>query len=231
MNRETSGLLRRGIVVSCQAHPGEPLHGAGMMPYMARAAETGGAVGIRANGEDISRIKNNVSLPVIGLYKQAYDDSEVHITPTLREVAEVVRLGADIVALDATARLRPGGETLAAFLANMRREFPDVRWMADVSTLEEGISAAQSGADFVAVTLSGYTRYTSFVRLPNIRLVRELSEGLTTPVIAEGGVGTPEQAAACFAAGAYAVVVGSAITRPQEITRVFVQACEQWMRQ
>jgi putative N-acetylmannosamine-6-phosphate epimerase len=216
--------IRGGLIVSCQAVEGEPLHGADTMAKMALAAKMGGAVGIRANGaEDIRRIKACTELPVIGIVKRVYEDSEVYITSTLREVEEVVEAGADIVAVDATMRRRPGNLSTSAFLERVKREFPDIVLMADISTLEEGIMAEQSGADVVASTMAGYTAYSRPSAGPDLALVANLVNTLTVSVVAEGRIRRPEEAKACIELGCWAVVVGSAITRPQDITRDFVE--------
>jgi putative N-acetylmannosamine-6-phosphate epimerase len=190
-----------------------------MMARMALAAQQGGAVGIRANGPpDIRAIKAAVSLPVIGLYKDG--DQDVYITPTLRHARAIVEAGADIVALDGTQRPRPDGSSLATLIAAIRVEWQKPA-LADVSTLEEGLSAQAAGADFVATTLSGYTPDSPALDGPDLELVRALVSQLSIPVIAEGRIRTPEEARAALAAGAFAVVVGGAITRPQWITAQF----------
>jgi N-acylglucosamine-6-phosphate 2-epimerase len=216
--------FRGGLIVSCQALENEPLHGAEIMARMALAAEAGGAVGIRANGvADIRQIKSVTSLPVIGIIKREYTGSEVYITPTLVEVEEVLAAGADIVAVDATNRLRPDGRNAESFIKLVKHHYPQALVMADVSTLPEGVAAVSAGADLVASTLSGYTRYSPDLDGPDFELIRALSQSVSVPVIAEGRIRTPEEAAKCLQLGAWAVVVGSAITRPQEITQSFVE--------
>lgn len=216
--------IRGGLIVSCQALDDEPLYGTNVMPRMAVAARAGGAVGIRANGsEDIRKIKAEVSLPVIGIVKRTYPDSPVYITPTLQEITEVAEAGADVVALDATAQKRPDGVLLPDLILQIREQFPELLVMADVSTLSEGVQAAQFGVDLVASTMSGYTPYSQGVNHPDFSLISALVQSVDIPVIAEGRIRTPEQAARCIELGCVAVVVGSAITRPQEITRSFVE--------
>jgi N-acylglucosamine-6-phosphate 2-epimerase len=212
--------LRGGLIVSCQALDGEPLHGAAIMARMALAARQGGAIGIRANGPaDIQAIRAAVSLPLIGLYK---DGSEgVYITPTLAHARAVAQAGADIVALDATQRPRPNGERLGAIVAAIHSELGKLV-LADVSTVEEGLAAEAAGADLVSTTLSGYTPYSPQIEGPDLDLVEALAARLHVPVIAEGRIRTPDEARAALAAGAYAVIVGGAITRPQVITAYFV---------
>ncbi|KFC06435.1 N-acetylmannosamine-6-phosphate 2-epimerase [Trabulsiella guamensis ATCC 49490] len=219
--------LKGKLVVSCQALEDEPLHSAFIMSRMAVAAEQGGASGIRANSVvDIEAIKQQVPLPLIGIIKRDYPDSEVYITPTLREVDELMRVAPEIIALDATDRVRPGGLTLSELVAQIRARYPSVLLMADVSTVAEAKTAQALGFDCVGTTLYGYTPATAGHRLPeeDCRLLREVIAAVSVPVIAEGNVGTPELAARCLALGAHAVVVGGAITRPQQITARFVAA-------
>ncbi|MCX7670182.1 MAG: N-acetylmannosamine-6-phosphate 2-epimerase [Anaerolineae bacterium] len=214
--------LRGGLIVSCQALPHEPLHGSAIMARMALAAWQGGAVGIRANTpEDIRAIRAAVPLPLIGIYKDG--DADVYITPTLEHARAVARAGADIVALDATGRPRPDGRTLAATIAALHAEFA-VPVMADISTCEEGLAAVEAGADLVSTTLSGYTPYSPQRPEPDLALVAALAGRLAVPVIAEGRISTPALARAALEAGAFAVVVGAAITRPQWITAQFAAA-------
>ncbi|KNC94414.1 N-acetylmannosamine-6-phosphate 2-epimerase [Trabulsiella odontotermitis] len=219
--------LKGKLVVSCQALEDEPLHSAFIMSRMAVAAAQGGASGIRANSVvDIEAIKQQVALPVIGIIKRDYPDSEVYITPTLREVDELMQVAPEIIALDATDRMRPGGLTLSELVEQIRARYPSVVLMADVSGVAEAKTAQALGFDCVGTTLFGYTPATAGHRLPeeDCRLLREVIAAVSVPVIAEGNVETPELAARCFALGAHAVVVGGAITRPQQITARFVAA-------
>ncbi|GEN56153.1 putative N-acetylmannosamine-6-phosphate 2-epimerase [Halolactibacillus alkaliphilus] len=214
--------LKGGLIVSCQALENEPLHGSSVMAKMARAAEIGGAVGLRANGiSDIKEIKKVTDLPVIGLIKRDYSDSPVYITPTKKEVDELISVGVDMIALDATKRTRPNQESLSSLITYLKKNNQCV--MADISTYEEAIDAINMGVDVVSTTLSGYTAYTEkHYQKPNIELVEQLVEGTNVPVFSEGNVDSPQVAKAMLKAGAHAVVVGSAITRPQLITEKFV---------
>ena len=220
--------MRGGLVVSCQALAGEPLHYQGVMAMMAVAAENGGAVGIRANGgEDIADIKKAVRLPVVGLKKKNYDDSQVYITPTIEELFEVGTAGADIIAIDATARKRPGGVKLYEIVAAARKYFPDKLIMADISNFCEAQAAYDEGFDIISTTLSGYTPDSPDVKGPDFELVKRLARYFSqksVPVFAEGRVRNPEQAGRLIEYGAWSIVVGSAITRPELITKDFVSA-------
>jgi N-acylglucosamine-6-phosphate 2-epimerase len=227
MQTNTISSLKHGLVVSCQALDNEPLFGAEYMAAMASAAEEGGAVAIRANTpKDIAAIKKACSLPVIGLYKRTYPDSQVYITPTIHEAAQVAEAGADMIAVDATRLPRPDGTRLEQFVADFRSRYPERLLVADVSTYEEGLNAMELLFDLISTTMSGYTPHSVHQDGPDIELVARLAKLGRTPILAEGRIWTPEECIACLNAGAYAVVVGTAITRPQEITRRFVNAIE-----
>jgi N-acylglucosamine-6-phosphate 2-epimerase len=215
--------LKGGLIVSCQALPDEPLFGSHIMACMALAAQNAGAVAIRANSPvDIEAIHKAVNLPIIGLHKVDVAGYEPYITPTVAIAEAVARAGASIVAVDATGRLHPEGET-SAFLRAVRSAMGALI-MADISTYEEGMAAAEAGADLISTTMSGYTTYSRQSDEPDFELVRLLSRSLKVPVIAEGRIATPEQASEALDAGAYAVVVGGAITRPQQIASRFIRA-------
>jgi N-acylglucosamine-6-phosphate 2-epimerase len=216
--------LKGGLIVSCQARPGEPLYDSRIMAAMAQSVISGGAVGIRANTpSDIRAIRAVTALPIIGLYKLVSPDSEVYITPTFTAAQQIAEAGADIIALDATPRKRPGNETVSDLINKIHNQLHKPV-MADISIFEEGIAAEQAGADMVSTTLSGYTSYSPQQSEPDLELVRQLAKRLKIPVIAEGRIFTPEELIAAFKSGAYAVVIGSAITRPQVITERFVKA-------
>ncbi len=222
---EIAAKLRGGLIVSCQALPGEPLFGADIMARLAIAAEQGGAAGIRANSPaDIAAIRAASSLPLIGLYKVDVAGFDVYITPTLADAVAVGEAGADMIALDATARPHPEG-TLASFVQRIK-DATGRLVLADISTYDEALAAQDAGADFVSTTMSGYTPYSLQSEAPDLDLVRRLAAVLTIPLIAEGRIATPEQARAALDAGASAVVVGGAITRPQQITQRFLQAIQ-----
>lgn len=220
---EISDRLRGGLVVSCQALPHEPLFGSGIMARLALAAQAGGAVGIRANSPaDIAAIRAVTDLPLIGLSKVDVPSFDVYITPTVADALAVSQAGADIIALDATSRPHPEGLT-ADFIRRVRAE-TGKPILADISTDDEALEAQEAGADFISTTLSGYTSYSPQSEEPDLDLVRRLALVLTIPLIAEGRIATPQQARAALDAGAWAVVVGGAITRPQQITKRFARA-------
>lgn len=218
--------IKGRLIVSCQALADEPLHGAEIMARMAIAAKQGGAAAIRANSaEDVAAIRRSTGLPVIGLVKRDYPDSEVYITPTKRELLELLEAGADVIALDATLRKRPGGESLEELVSFIRSE-SSCLIMADVSTLEEGLNASRLRVDLISTTLSGYTPYSPKQEGPDFDLIGRLVECVDTPIVAEGRINTPEEAKQAMELGAYSIVVGSAITRPQLITERFAKAIE-----
>ena len=219
--------LQGGLIVSCQALADEPLHSSFIMGRMALAAAQGGAAGIRANSaEDIRAIRENVNLPIIGIIKRDYPDSEVFITATMREVDELMTVAPESIAIDARDAPRPGGQTLAAFVAAIRAAYPEVLLMADCASLAEMQHADALGFDFIGTTLVGYTPATRGARIEHddFALIRAALAAVKRPIIAEGNINTPEKVRRVLALGVYSVVVGSAITRPKWITEQFVQA-------
>jgi N-acylglucosamine-6-phosphate 2-epimerase len=216
--------MRGGLVVSVQAPPGSPLAAPVYMAALARAAEAGGAVGIRAEGTgDVAAIKEAVSVPVIGLRKRGVAASEVCITPTFEDARSVLAAGADVIAVDATDRRRPDGMTGSGFVAAVVGEL-GARVLADVDSLTAGVAARAAGAAAVASTLAGYVGDAPPAAEPDVELVARLAAELDCPVLAEGRYATPAHVRAAFAAGAFAVVVGTAITNPVALTRRFAEA-------
>ncbi|GAA0463927.1 N-acetylmannosamine-6-phosphate 2-epimerase [Alkalibacillus silvisoli] len=212
--------MSKKLIVSCQALEDEPLHSSFIMSKMALAAYQGGASGIRANTvADIQAIKKEVNLPIIGIIKQDYNDSEVRITPTVKEVQDLFEEGVDIIAFDATARARPNNVTFESFFNEVKTRFPEQKFMADVSTVEEAVHAEKCGVDIVATTLVGYTADTEGEE--PLKTLQGVLQTTNLPVIAEGNMDTPEKAKRALELGATAVVVGGAITRPQNITKKF----------
>lgn len=217
--------LEGKLIVSCQALDDEPLHDSYIMGKMAVAAQEGGAEGIRANSvADIQEIKKQVDLPIIGIIKQDYEKSGVYITATMDEVDALTAEGMEVIALDATKLTRPDGSPFAEFFEKVREKYPDQLFMADVSTVDEGVEAEKAGVDIVATTLVGYTEHSKG-DVP-LEVLEKMLEAVSVPVIAEGNMDTPEKAARALELGAHAVVVGSAITRPQLITKKFKDAID-----
>jgi N-acylglucosamine-6-phosphate 2-epimerase len=220
--KEVVEKLKNGVIISCQAYPGDAMYGSSIMAAFAKASFEAGAVGIRANGvEDIRAIRKTVPIPVIGIYKESISGYETYITPTLKHIEMVISAEADIVAVDATKRIHPEGLLGDEFIKIIKKQF-DVPVMADISTVEEGISAYNAGADLVSTTLSGYTSYTANRKKPDFELLKELVKKISIPVIMEGNIWRPEEVRYAFDLGAYAVVIGSAVTRPQLIVRRFI---------
>jgi N-acylglucosamine-6-phosphate 2-epimerase len=227
MDKAILDRIKGGLIVSCQALLDEPLHSSYIMSRMAFAAKEGGAYGIRANSvKDILEIKRTVDLPVIGIIKKVYNKDEVYITPTIYEVDQLVECGVEIIATDCTGCKRPKGERMDHFFQEVRSKYPNQLFMADCSTYEEGMHAAELGLDLIGTTMCGYTDHTRGTALPNVELMRRLVEDTNKPVIAEGGIWTPEQLKAAMDTGVWAAVIGSAITRPMEITKRFVKAIQ-----
>ena len=219
--------IKGGLIVSCQALEHEPLYTpqGGIMPLMAKAAAQSGAVGIRANTvRDITQIKQAVDLPVIGIIKKDYPGTPMYITVTMAEVDALVACGVDILAVQGTSALRPDGKTSAAFIREIKAKYPDQLLMADIATLEEAMACAGAGADFVGTTMRGYTPETKGIDDIDFGFVAALARQCPAKVIAEGHIHYPEQAVKALEAGAFALVVGGAITRPAEITARFTAA-------
>lgn len=226
-NTEILNQIKGKLIVSCQALENEPLYDSYIMSKMAWAAYLGGAAGIRANTIiDIKAIKEKVDLPVIGIIKQVYDDSDVYITPTEKEVDALVEIGCEIIAVDATDRLRPNGVTFEEFFTKVRKKYPNQLFMADTSCFEEGKKAEELGFDLIGTTMAGYTPYTKGTPLPDFTLMERYVNELHTPVIAEGGIWVPEELKRAIDIGVHAAVVGTAITRPMDITKHFISALE-----
>lgn len=218
MRGNTIEALKGGLIVSCQAYPGEPMRMPLIMAAVAQAAVDGGAVAVRAQGiEDVDLIVRSVDVPVIGLVKVG--DSGVFITPTVADCGAVADTGAHIVALDGTVRARPDGSDLADCVAAIHERRALV--LADCGSLEDARASLDAGADCLATTLGGYTGARPRTDGPDFELLREMVEFSPVPVIAEGRIRTPADAARCIELGAHAVVVGTAITHPTSITRRF----------
>ncbi len=224
--------MKGGLIVSCQAAPGAPLHGPAYMAAMARAAEMAGAVGIRADGPlDIAAIKGVVKLPMIGIYKirLPVQHPRVYITPTFEAAAEVARLGSEIVALHVLPEYDRDVEALKTRIRRIKQEL-DVLVMADIATVSDAVFAVEQGVDIVATTSARYAYPDEKIPGPAIGLIRELVKTVPVPVIAEGHFKTPEQCVEALEAGAYAVVVGTALTAPEAVMAEFVRTMAQAVR-
>ena len=226
MNEKVEALKGK-LIVSCQALENEPLHSSFIMGRMALAAKEGGAMGIRANTkEDIIEIQANVDLPIIGIVKRNYEGSSVYITPTMKEVDELMEVGPEIIAVDATGALRPGNVTLDDFFYSIKEKYPNQLLMADCSTIDEAVHADELGFDFIGTTMVGYTDQSKNDKIEanDFEILRVIHSKVKNRIIAEGNINTPEKIKRVIELGAFCVVVGSAITRPQLITKNFVDA-------
>ncbi len=223
--KELYEYLRGELIVSCQALPGEPLYReeGGVMCLMAQAAKNAGVKAIRAQGiVDIKQIKEQTNLPVIGIIKKSYPGYATYITATMDEVDKLVEVGSDIIALDCTNRERGDGKTPSEFVKEIKEKYPNIVLMADISNLDEAIEAEKAGVDYVGTTMNGYTPYTTVSKKFDPSLVKEIVKNVKIQVIAEGKIHEPKEAKAALEAGAHCMVVGGAITRPQEITSRFL---------
>ncbi len=222
MRGDVIQLFKGGLIVACQADDHEPLFGAHIMAAMAKSAQIGGALAIRASGLlDIAAIRLGVNLPIIGSQKTDTPGYIVRITPTIESARQVAAAGADIIAVDATNRPHPDGLSIAERIKSIHRDTGRCV-LADIASYDEGLAAEAAGADAVATTLSGYVHTAQLSLDPDFKLIAQLANRLKIPVIAEGRFTTPDQAAHALDLGAFAVVVGSPITRPQWITAQFV---------
>ncbi len=218
--------LSGGLIVSCRSENDDPFNTPALMTKFALAAQMGGAAAIRAQGIDnIKAIREQVDIPIIGIVEGRFENDWVCITPDFSDIDRIIGSGADFVALDVTSRKRPNGMDGIEFFDEVRNRY-DIPLMADISTFEEGIRAAEMGADIIATSLSGFTQYTEkFANdQPDYELVEQLFRGTKIPVVASGRIWNPQQAKEALVSGAFAVIVGSAITRPRDITKKFVDA-------
>ncbi|MBW4567132.1 MAG: N-acetylmannosamine-6-phosphate 2-epimerase [Tolypothrix carrinoi HA7290-LM1] len=203
--------LRHGLIVSCQAPVDSPLHEPRVIAAIAQAAVNNGAIGVRIDTPaHISAVREQVKVPIIGLWKQVIAGTEVYITPQFHHASAVAKAGADIIAIDATTRNRPEGETVSDIIARIHQELGKLV-MADVDTIEAAVLATKAGADIVGTTLFGYTAATKHLAPPGWELLKQMVE-LDIPAICEGGISSPQMARQALDLGAYAVVVGTAIT-------------------
>ena len=230
MGKEVLDKIKDGLIVSCQARKGWPMYGADIMAAFATAAKVGGAVGIRATGrENIARIKENVDLPIIGINK-VFSDYPVYITPTYESAKEILEVGVDIIALDATERIRPNDEKIVDIINRIRTEYPDTLIMGEISTLEEARIALGFGIDLISTTLAGYTEASKNIKSVDLKLINDISKITSVPIIAEGKIQNETEALEALESGAFAVVVGTSITRPEVITHRFVEKIRELRR-
>ena len=221
--------IKGSLIVSCQALENDPFHSSFIMSRMALAAKMGGAKGIRANSiSDIHEIKKVVDLPIIGIIKKDYPGTSVYITPTMKEVDDLVKEGVDIIAMDATFSKRLNNESIEEFFEKVKNKYPQQMFMADCSTVAEAIHADAIGFDFIGTTLVGYTPQSKGDKIEanDFEIMREIIKEVKHPVIGEGNLNTPLKARRALELGCYSVVVGSIITRPQVITKSFVDEIE-----
>ena len=223
-NFEVKEQIHKKLIVSCQALENEPLHSSFIMGRMALAAKEGGARGIRGSGVlDLLEIQKTAGLPVIGIIKRSYGSHPCYITPTMKEIDELMTVNPEIIAMDACCMERPDGTTLDELFAQAKEKYPDQMFMADCSTLEEAVHADELGFDWIGTTMVGYTKQSegSRIEADDFQILKDIIQAVKHPVIAEGNVDTPEKAARVLELGAWCVVVGSIITRPQVITKRF----------
>ena len=217
--------MKNGLIVSCQVQKDDPIYTEDMALKMAEAAKWAGAVGVRANSpEQIAQIHSAVDLPIIGLWKVWHDDTDVFITPTMKEVTAIKDAGADIIAMDCTFQMTHEHTKACDLLSQVKQAYPEIITFADVSSYEEAEYAVKMGADIVAPTLYGYTADTSDIESPDWRLLARICRDFKDEayIMMEGHIYTPEDAMKCIYLGAHSVVVGSAITRPHLTAKRFV---------
>ncbi|MEG0164457.1 N-acetylmannosamine-6-phosphate 2-epimerase [Anaerorhabdus sp.] len=225
MNKqEVLKCIKNRLIVSCQARVGWAMYGSDIMAAFAKAAEEGGACGIRATGADnIKAIKERVNLPIIGINKCFSNEFDVYITPTYESAKEILDCGIEIIALDATCRKRPNGEKIDEIVKKIKTNYPEVLIMGEISTVEEAKNILNLGFDLISTTLSGYTEESKDIKSVNLELIRQIKKITDLPIIAEGKIKTELEARQTLEAGAYSVVVGTAITRPEIITQRYVE--------
>lgn len=215
---------RGGLIVSCQAPANSPLAKPEIIAAFAETAAQNGAVGVRIDApENISAVKTQIEIPVLGIYKKIYDRSEVYITPTFGAAREISDAGADVIALDATFRTRPNDEKIENIVSRIKGELNKFI-AADIAEFDEGLRAEENGFNAVITTLSGYTENTKQIVEPDFELVEKLAKQVSIPVICEGRLSSAEDVRRAFDCGAFAVVVGNAITGIDRLVQKFAAA-------
>lgn len=203
--------LRHGLIVSCQAPPSSPLYEPSVIAAIATASINQGSVAIRIDTPaHVQAVKQRCNAPIIGLWKQIISGYDVYITPQFHHASAIAQAGADIIAIDATTRDRPENETITSLITQIHNELGKPV-MADVDTIDNAIAAMNAGADIIGTTLYGYTSQTQGLTPPGFELLSQIVK-LNIPAICEGGVASPQMARQALDLGAYAVVVGTAIT-------------------
>lgn len=222
--QDTLKILKGGLIVSCQAPTDSPLHTPIVIAAMAQAAIQQGAVGVRIDTPaHIEAVRQRIQQPIIGLWKQQIPGCDVYITPQFHHAKAIAQIGADIIAIDATQRPRPCGEQLPTLIERIHREL-NKPVMADIDTLESAQLASAAGADLIATTLCGYTASTRHCQPPALDLLSAISTTLSVPCLCEGGITSPDVARQAIARGAFSVVVGTAITGIDKLTRDYCKA-------
>lgn len=217
--------IKGKLIVSCQARVGWPMYGSDIMAAFAMAAKVGGAAAIRATGPDnLKAIKQKVDLPIMGINKIFLDGYDVYITPTYESAKTILDVGIDIICMDATPRIRPNDEKVIDIITRIKKEYPNVVTVGEISTLDEAKAILDYGFDFLSTTLAGFTKESSNIKKMDLELIKEIKKITDIPVIAEGRIHTPDDAIKALEAGAFCVVVGTAITRPEILTQNFVEA-------
>lgn len=219
--------LQSKLIVSCQAPANSPLHHPEIIAAIALACVNRGAAAVRIDTPShVRSVRAKIPhIPIIGLWKQQELDSEVYITPRYQDAVKIIEAGADIIAIDATSRKRPGGETVAEIIKRIHQEWGKLV-MADVDTIKNAIAAVEAGADLVGTTLYGYTSQTRHLSPPGYSLLTEMVAQLNVPVICEGGIASPAMAKKALELGAYAVVVGTAITGIDLLVQAFQEVID-----
>jgi N-acylglucosamine-6-phosphate 2-epimerase len=216
--------LHRGLIVSCQAPVDSPIHDSTVIAAIAQAVVKRGAVGVRIDTpEHIDAVRKKLDVPIIGLWKQSNMNYEVYITPQFQHAEAIAQAGADIIAIDATRRKRPGEETVATLIARIHDELGKLV-LADVDTIEAASLSVEAGADLVSTTLYGSTPETKYLLPPGFELLAQIEKQLNVPIIFEGGVTSPQMARQALDLGAYAITVGTAITGIDQLVIRFLEA-------